>query len=218
MFDFNANIIAERITEVENSRFSARRTVNAVMTDFQQCFSEDVRVVDLLSGENLATSKEFFAAFQQFFKKAEGQTQAARVKVFKRVYMQRRNCNRASATATFALDFKQYAPEAAQVWASLGQQHDGATEALDLACLFVAIKNKIQIVFVAIDSDGLGADESATLETSSFSTSPTLVKAQQIAANLSDESMGDLDTHFNNYHSIEEVTPESLLAKLAQQP
>lgn len=88
------------------------------------------------------------------------------VELHKRVYMQRQHCKKDSETSTFALDFKKYkrikdCPK--QFWDVLGFPSSGLeTSSCDLVFLFVALKNRIQTIYVAIDGTGLGADQKLT--------------------------------------------------------
>ena len=225
LFDFNANIIAERIAELENSKCSARRTPSVILQDVSQCLHDDVKVSNLLSGDVVCSRSEFLAAYASLWSPASAndpQSPPKRMELQKRVYMQRRGVQKASQTTTLSLDFKRYItsvkPEtdsATPFWQQLGIGAATKTAAQDLVFLFVAIKNQIVLIYVAVDGEGLGADEKLSLQSTKFGESAIFKAAKDIAEKLTDQEMGPLDVHFNDYHSIEEVNFESIMKKMA---
>ena len=242
MFDFNANTMAERISELENAKVSARRGAPQLVGDMRECFADDLRVLDLHTGKKVcAGAAEFLTYYQTIWAGntdsgggggggAAGAVAAGaggrpkRVDLMKRVYMQRHDCKRASDTTTFALDFKRYArgsrgPDGADgagggakaFWEYLGIDSSGPHQ--DVVFLYMALRNKVQVVYVAPDSDGLGTDDGLKLASDRFQQSAVFRDAKEFATHLSDSSMGDLDVHFNDYHHIEEVNFETIMAK-----
>eukprot|EP00750_Incisomonas_marina_P017146 INCI19902.1.p1 GENE.INCI19902.1~~INCI19902.1.p1 ORF type:complete len:688 (-),score=112.94 INCI19902.1:39-2102(-) len=234
LFDFNANIIAERVAELENAKVSPRRTAVDVLDDIKQCFADDVRVLSLSTGQQMCSREEFFALYVKHWSTGSSEAGGAKPKrmdLQKRVFMQRQNCQRASTTTTFALDFKRYfwhgqgtSSVPTPFWAHkllstptapLASTSPSASFT-DVAFLFMALRNKIHCVYIAPDPTGIGADQTLKLDSPRFKESTIFQEALQYATNLSDSSLGDLDVHFHDYHSIEEVNIASIMAAAAQ--